>query len=79
MGCSVRREHRKSEGERLEEALWMPSVRVYAARLEEERRLAWCDHHRRLQRIHQGLADEHAAKLEKLENGHEERNGHHGD
>jgi hypothetical protein len=53
------------------EALWAQSVRVHHARRREENRLAWRDYHRRLQALHQGLADEHGAELEKLENGHE--------
>jgi hypothetical protein len=46
------------------EALWAESVRVHHARRREENRLAWCDYHRRLQALHQGLADEHAEKLD---------------
>jgi predicted acetyltransferase len=62
-------ERRKSEGERAVEELWMPSERAYFARRQEDNRMAWCDYHRRLQALHQGLADEHRVEIEKLENG----------
>ncbi len=65
------RERRKSEGDRRAEEMWAESERVYFARLQEDNRIAWCDYHRRLSALHQGLADEHDAELKKLlENGH---------
>jgi hypothetical protein len=67
-------ERRKSEGERRTEEMWAESERVYFAKLQEDNRIAWCEYHRRLSALHQGLADEHDAELKKLlENG----NGHH--
>jgi hypothetical protein len=69
-------ERRKTEGERLEESLWVPSERAYLARQEADHRAAWGDYEMRLYRIHSGLAAEHLARAERLEaNGHE--NGHH--
>ena len=62
-------ERRKTEGHRPSEEMWAESERVYFARRQEENRTAWCDYHRRLQALHQGLADEHDAELKKLENG----------
>jgi hypothetical protein len=73
---------RQSEGERRAENLWEHSVRCYNARRGEEYRADWYDYEMRLYRIHSGLASEHLARAERLENGHhrqEEQNGHHGD
>lgn len=54
--------------------MWAESERVYFAKLQEDNRIAWCEYHRRLQALHQGLADEHDAELKKLlENGHHEK------
>ena len=63
-------ERRKEEGHRPSEEMWAESERVYFATHQEENRLAWCEYHRRLQALHQGLADEHSVEIEKLENGH---------
>ena len=63
------KQRRKTEGERPVEEMWAESERVYFSRRQEENRTAWCDYHRRLQALHQGLADEHDAELKKLENG----------
>lgn len=72
-------ERRRTEGERAREMLWKASVARYRTERQEEMRLAWIDHHARLQRLHQDLANEHADALERLQNGHEGRNGHHGE
>jgi hypothetical protein len=65
----------KAEQER--EALWADSVRCYNARQEQDLRTAWYEYEMRLFRIHSGLALEHLARAEKLENGHieEEEDG----
>ncbi len=68
----------KTEGERLEAELWAESVERYNAHQEEKRRLAWCEHFRKMRGLHWALADGYDTKLRELENGHEERNGHHG-
>jgi hypothetical protein len=63
-------ERRQSEGERQREELWQESVRRYNGRQEQDHRLAWYEYEMRLYRIHSGLASEHLARAEKLENGH---------
>ena len=63
-------ERRKSEGERRLEALWTESVRRYQERQQAAHRAAWHEYEMRLYRIHSGLAAEHLARAEKLENGH---------
>jgi hypothetical protein len=65
------RERRQVEGDRRAEEMWMESERVYFAKRQEDNRIAWCEYHRRLSALHQALADEHDAELQKLENGHE--------
>ena len=60
---------RAEEGERPAEEMWVASERIYFARRQEDNRMAWCDYHRRLQALHQGLADDHDAELKKLDNG----------
>lgn len=70
-------ERRKTEGERLEEALWMPSERAYFARQEADHRAAWHDYEMRLYRIHSGLAAEHLARAQRLEANGARENGHH--
>jgi hypothetical protein len=64
-----------SEGERAAEELWAESVRRYNARQEEEHRLAWCEHYRRMRAVHYGLGDEYDAKLRELEKGHHRGEG----
>jgi hypothetical protein len=59
----------QTEGERRAEELWAESVRRYNARRVEDRRLAWCEHFRRMRAVHYGLGDEYDAKLRQLENG----------
>jgi hypothetical protein len=66
-------ERRNTEGERLEEALWAESVRRYNACQEQDLRLAWCEHYRRMRAVHWGLGDEYDQKLSELENGYERR------
>ena len=63
-------ERRKTEGERAREQLWVESVRRYHERQETDYRAAWHEYEMRLYRIHSGLAAEHLARAEKLENGH---------
>jgi len=60
----------KTEGERKREELWQESVRSFYARREQDHRLAWFEYEMRLYRIHSGLASEHLARAERLENGH---------
>jgi hypothetical protein len=68
-----RHDHRRqTEGERAEHELWHESEQRYFRLRQEDNRLAWCDYHRRLSALHQALADEHDAELQKLENGHTE-------
>ncbi len=52
---------------------YMESVRVFRQRAEAEMRSRWVEYHRHLQVLHQGLADEHQAEAEKLENGHHKK------
>lgn len=59
----------RDEGERDREELWQESVRRYNARQEQDHRTAWYEHEMRLYRIHSGLASEHLARAESLENG----------
>jgi hypothetical protein len=68
-------QRRQSEGERRAEDLWQESVRRYNARQEQDYRLAWFEYEMRLYRIHSGLASEHLARAEKLENGHQQEEG----
>jgi hypothetical protein len=63
-------ERRKSKGERAAEELWAESVRRYNARQDADHRAAWHEYEMRLYRIHFGLAAEHLARAERLENGH---------
>ncbi len=60
-------QRRKTEGERLEEALWAESVARYNARREADHRAAWFEYEMRLYRIHSGLAADHRARAEGLE------------
>jgi hypothetical protein len=72
-------QRRQSEGERRAEDLWQESVRRYHTSQEQDHRLAWCEYEMRLHRIHSGLASEHLARAEMLDDGlhqEEERNGH---
>jgi hypothetical protein len=62
---------RQSDGERRLEALWVESVRRYQERQEADHRAAWHEYEMRLYRIHSGLAAEHLARAERLENEHE--------
>jgi hypothetical protein len=64
-------QRRKSEGDRRAEEMWAQSVARFHERSEAEMRSRWVEYHRHLQILHQGLADEHEAEAEKLENGHE--------
>lgn len=48
-------------------------MRRYNASRGEEYRAAWYDYEMRLYRIHSGLASEHLARAEKLENGHTDK------
>lgn len=57
---------RDTEGERLEEELWVDSARRHAAKLREAARVEWTAYHEHLARLHRALADEHEAKAEKL-------------
>lgn len=71
-------ERRKTEGERLEEALWQESVRAYHARCGEEELLERLEYHegqvRRLSNTLGSLVAYHEREAEKYRNGHE--NGH---
>jgi hypothetical protein len=67
----------KSEAERLEEELWMPSERAYFARLEDQKRQERLEFHEahatRLRNTLEGLISHHEAEAEKYrENGHQE-------
>jgi hypothetical protein len=55
-----------SEGERLEDEMWMESVARFHERSEAEMRSRWVEYHRHLQVLHQNLADEHEAEAQKL-------------
>jgi hypothetical protein len=63
----------KAEGERAREELWAESVRRYNACQEQDHRAAWYEYEMMLYRIHSGLASEHLARAEKLENGHTDK------
>jgi hypothetical protein len=62
-------QRRETEGERRAEELWQESVRRYKASRGEDHRAAWYEYEMRLYRIHSGLASEHLARAQKLENG----------
>jgi hypothetical protein len=75
LDAMIRRRHDqrvRDEGEHAREQLWVESVRRFHARLENDRRLAWCEHYRRMRAVHWGLGDEYDAKVRELENGHHE-------
>jgi hypothetical protein len=63
------------KAEEAREALWAESVRRYHAKQGADHRLAWYEYEMRLYRIHAGLASEHLARAEKLENGHHKEEG----
>lgn len=46
--------------------MWAESVRRYNLRSQAERRRAWIDFHRDLERLHKNLADEHRQKAAAL-------------
>ena len=64
----VRRSRQKDPEE--ENELWQESVRRYNARLQEERRAAWCEHHQgqaaRLRAVLEALIARHEAEAERL-------------
>jgi hypothetical protein len=64
---------RTEEGDRRAEEMWAESVARFHERSEAEMRERWVEYHRHLQVLHQGLADEHEAEAEKLENGHHKK------
>jgi hypothetical protein len=69
----IQRRHEErvqDEGQQRIENLWTESLRRYNARQEADHRAAWHEYEMRLYRIHTGLAAEHLARAEKLENGH---------
>jgi len=51
------------------EVLWVESVRRFNERAQAEIRSRWIDYHHHLQCLHQGLADEHEAKAQRLLEG----------
>jgi hypothetical protein len=57
---------RAEEGDRLDEELYMDSVRRFHARSEAEMRSRWLDFHQNMHRLHSNLAEEHREKAEKL-------------
>jgi len=61
---------RLTEGERLEEALWVESAAKYNAKRQQDLRAEWCEHYRHMRGVHWSLADEYGRKLQALENGH---------
>jgi hypothetical protein len=63
------------EGDRLEEELYMDSVRRFHERSEAEMRERWVEYHTHMATLHGRLAEEHEAKALELENG----NGHKGE
>jgi hypothetical protein len=64
----VRRSRQKDP--EVENELWQESVRRYNARLQEERRAAWCQHHQgqaaRLRAVLEALIARHEAEAERL-------------
>jgi hypothetical protein len=67
---------RTTEGERLEEELWMPSERAYFEQLEEQKRLERLEYHegqaRRLSNTLEALVAHHLAEAARYRNGHHE-------
>jgi hypothetical protein len=57
---------RLSEGERLEEALWVDSARQHAAKLREAARVEWTLYHEHMSELHLRLSQEHAQTAERL-------------
>ena len=71
----IQRRHEErvqEEAQQRIEDLWAESVRRYHERQDADYRAAWHDYEMRLYRIHSDLAEEHLARAEKLENGHQE-------
>jgi hypothetical protein len=60
---------RRTEGERREEDLWVETARRFNERARAERRAQWAEYHECMCRLHTQLADEHAAKRQKLMEG----------
>ena len=54
-----------ANGDRVE--LWAESVRRYHDQRSEDFTQSWIDHHRRLERVHGGLSQEHAERAVFLE------------
>jgi hypothetical protein len=62
-----RHEKRASEeGERLDEELYMDSVRRFHERAEAEMRNRWVEYEQHMSELHTRLAEEHREKAEKL-------------
>jgi hypothetical protein len=67
-----KRSREREEADRVE-AVWVESARRHRARRRERNRQAWIDHHDLMNRLHLGLAAEHADKRSRLmlESGYE--------
>ncbi len=73
LDAMIARRARKGEVDADErEALWQESVRRYNARLREENRLAWCEHHEgqavRLRAVLEALISRHEEQAERYRN-----------
>jgi len=55
-----------TESERAAEMLWKGSVKRYHEREQRENRARWYSFHSDMSELHARLAEEHAAKAEKL-------------
>lgn len=66
----IERRSRARDPEEESEA-WKESVRAYHHGRRRENREAWRHHHRLMQRVHEGIAAEHAARAEALGPGGE--------
>ena len=69
LDAMIERRARQKDPEEVSE-LWQESVRRYNARLQEERRAAWCEHHHvqaaRLRAVLESLITRHEVEAERL-------------
>jgi hypothetical protein len=65
----IEKRARKEQDPDEREDLWVGSVRRFNERAQAEMRSRWIEYHRHLQSLHQGLADEHQEKAQRLVEG----------
>ncbi len=65
----IEKRARKEQEPDEREDIWVESVRRFHERSEAEMRSRWIEYHRHLQSLHEGLADEHEEKAQRLLEG----------